>query len=197
MKFQAFQWDDIEELSRVARDAWELTRVCGSEEEGLHRAKEVLLVYLAAASYGWTAWENGRMAGFILARKSGEPLFRVPRALKAWQFGRTGDAGFREYKRACEDMAVNSGMADGDEMVFFAVMPEKQRKGIGRALYSSALEYLKEKGSSGYFLCTDSSCSYQFYERRGMERVCESVLYRPGKDERPLSLHLYRESGGL
>ena len=71
---------------------------------------------------------------------------------------------FREY---CKDHSP-----DG-EILFLAANPDVKGKGIGTLLLQE-LER-KEKGKKIY-LYTDNACTYQFYERRGFDRVGEKKI---------------------
>ena len=54
-----------------------------------------------------------------------------------------------------------------------AVSSECRGKGIGKMLFQSALEYMKQEKLDNFYLFTDTSCNYGFYEHQGMERCVE------------------------
>ena len=56
------------------------------------------------------------------------------------------------------------------ELALFAVRSSCQGKGIGKKLFHSALAYLKQQGLDEFYLFTDTSCNYGFYEHQGMCR---------------------------
>ena len=43
-------------------------------------------------------------------------------------------------------------------------------KGIGKLLFQSALDYAKEEKMDKFYLFTDTSCNFGFYEHQGMVR---------------------------
>ena len=59
------------------------------------------------------------------------------------------------------------------ELIFLASDPDCNIKGIGTALLNKLIE--DEKGKTIY-LHTDDACTYQFYERRGFEKVEEKDI---------------------
>ena len=78
------------------------------------------------------------------------------------------------------------------ELVLFAVSSQARGKGVGTSLLRFAVEYLKGQGAQSAFLYTDSTCDWQYYEKRGMERTAE---YKSTPDEvadgRPEELYIY------
>ena len=63
--------------------------------------------------------------------------------------------------------------------------------GIGKMLFAKALDYLEQEGVKTLYLFTDSSCTYQFYEKRGMQRLGEKMVeFSPHTDYR-LNMFIY------
>ena len=56
-------------------------------------------------------------------------------------------------------------------------------KGIGKLLFESAILYMKEQNLDSFYLFTDTSCNYGFYEHHGMIRKGEKkcILDMNGK----------------
>ena len=46
-------------------------------------------------------------------------------------------------------------------------------KGLGRKLFQTVVDYMKSRGTSAFYLFTDTSCNYPFYEHLGLTRRCE------------------------
>ena len=46
-------------------------------------------------------------------------------------------------------------------------------KGIGKKLFQSAMNYINDEKLKEFYLFTDTSCNYGFYEHQGMVRRCE------------------------
>lgn len=62
------------------------------------------------------------------------------------------------------------------EFVLLIVSPHAKRMGIGRKLIAAGEAQLKSQGYSQYYLLTDSSCDYQFYDRLKMQRVVDVAM---------------------
>ena len=61
------------------------------------------------------------------------------------------------------------------EIAFFAVNSRYRGIGLGKKLFDAARDYMRNRRISNFFLFTDTTCNYPFYERRGMERRGERV----------------------
>lgn len=92
---------------------------------------------------------------------------------------------------------VNDGLlrrADVDghaEIVLLAVDERLRGIGVGGALLDAALSYCARAGAHGAYLFTDTSCTWTFYEHRGLTRLAE---HRSTAEERrllPRELYLY------
>ena len=59
------------------------------------------------------------------------------------------------------------------EIALFALSPEYRGLGIGKMLFHSVLAYMKSQSISDFYLYTDTSCNFGFYEHQGMKRCCE------------------------
>lgn len=59
------------------------------------------------------------------------------------------------------------------ELALFAVSDSCRGKGIGKALFQEALNYAQKQQLETFYLFTDTSCNYGFYEHQGMIRCGE------------------------
>ena len=59
------------------------------------------------------------------------------------------------------------------ELTLFAVSSSCRGKGIGKMLFQSTLDYMKQEKLKEFYLFTDTSCNYGFYEHQGMKRRSE------------------------
>lgn len=127
------------------------------------------------------AYEDGRLAGVLLAAVRGEK----PACPSVWKrlyvklfermqellepggshvYEETNQELFRSYARRTDP--------DG-EILFLAADPTCPPHGVGSALLAE-LER-RERGKT-FYLYTDDACTYQFYERRGFVRAGEKQV---------------------
>lgn len=76
------------------------------------------------------------------------------------------------------------------EIRFLAANPDSKTKGIGTFLLN---ELAKREQGKEIYLFTDTNCTYQFYERRGFERVGEKEIALELSGEVDLKCLLYRK----
>lgn len=90
------------------------------------------------------------------------------------------DAFFRAMDGVDVQLLAESGCDDRFELVLFAVGPETRGHGVGTKLLTAAQDYLREQGAKQAFLFTDTDCTWEYYERRGMRRAAERA-FAPGE----------------
>lgn len=72
---------------------------------------------------------------------------------------------------AIDNGLLKESKIEYDGEIAFFVMDEAYRgKGIGKQLFSTLQEYMKNANVEKYFLYTDTSCNYPFYEHQGLIR---------------------------
>ena len=50
--------------------------------------------------------------------------------------------------------------------------------GVGRKLFNHMLDVFRDAGMNEYFLFTDTTCDYGFYDYRGLTRKAECTIRR-------------------
>lgn len=61
------------------------------------------------------------------------------------------------------------------EVVLFMLDAAARGLGLGRRLFDQGLETMRGAGADRYFLYTDTTCTYTFYEHRGLRRIGEQL----------------------
>lgn len=155
----------------------------------LNRATEILAAY-----------SDGAFAGVLLAEIYGErkkhqvlseKLFVKFADLIQRLFFKGGAGVYEDAVKRQLAQYLTYCKPDG-EIIFLAADPEAGVKGVGSALLS---ELEKRIPGKTIYLHTDDACTYQFYERRGFERVEEQdiVLEMP-KGKVPLKCLIYSKT---
>lgn len=98
------------------------------------------------------------------------------------------------YNRVNKEMLSHlqeTQQLDG-ELCFLAADPQIKGKGIG----SHLLKALEDKyAGKTIYLFTDENCTYQFYDKRGFERVGEKVVEMDlGKTKQQMTCFLYQKT---
>lgn len=157
---------------------------------------------LNRATHIFTCYEGDTLRGVLLAHLDDSPV--LPRSL--WRtaytrvfgwllktFAPDSNSSYDSANRAMLKEYKKKYNPDG-EIVFFAADPTARGKGIGTRLLDAFSQVAAHRE---IYLYTDSNCSYQFYERRGFERVGEKdISVGAGKDKAKITCLMYRKQLG-
>ena len=87
---------------------------------------------------------------------------------------------------------VNDLLVDGGELSFFVLNEAVRGLGIGKQLYNAALTYMRQENIQSFYLFTDISCNYGFYEHCGMQRRGEiDMVAKLSGQQAPMKFFLY------
>ena len=197
-EFRPFQHSDRQALEDITRDTWDYDQL-GSSKTARLVAKADLAGSLASQTFTCVALSGNQPIGIIMGknRKTDRNNFRYTAREKMARLSMGLSKESRKLLPAFKDIekvhAVlfekTAAQFDG-ELVFFVVHKDWQGKGVGKTLYESFLDYLAAEELKSYFLFTDTSCNYKFYERRGLDRLAEETLGVPKlKKERQFFLY--------
>lgn len=139
---------------------------------------------LSDASMATVAEVDGQIAGVILVSADSEPKYgrmlmqsTIESAATIHAQGpEVADYFYnrmkieREYDAKLLENAKKDVAYDG-RIVLFIMDPNFQGLGIGSKLFQAAIDYFEAKNVANYYLFTDSSCNYPFYDYKGMRRA--------------------------
>lgn len=157
---------------------------------------------------------DGREAGFIAAADLRHPRTdwnlrqgaeRARGALRHSERGRMILRWFAAFAD-CDARLIRDAELAGrryqGEVALFIVDRDFRGHGVGRMLFDSAIDYFAGIGVEDFFLFTDTTCDFGFYEHRGLTRRCERVasvssdgsrVPEPG-DTRRISMFVYDDA---
>lgn len=148
---------------------------------------------LARTTYAAVVERNGRIIGVILGSVPAK-VTRMQILRHRWQqaslalpmlANRAGRNGLREQLailHADRALIQTTGNDYQAEIVLFLVSPEAKGHGVGGRLFAHMLDWFQAIGVSEYFLFTDTTCDYGFYEHKGLERMAaETLSLAPGE----------------
>lgn len=183
-----FHEKDFDEAAALVADIW----MPEPEEIKLNAGRVDLATYAKRATFLKVAECNNHILGLIAA-KAGEAAHSHQ---KHWQ--NIADKALLSISECNEKHAqkladyyhfLHSRYADmyreinldtTYELVLFAVSSHAQGYGVGSKLLAGATNYLRSCGAQSYYLLTDTTCNWQFYENRQMMRCGE---YKASEDE--------------
>jgi len=139
---------------------------------------------LSDASMATVAEVDGQIAGVILVSADSEPKYgrmlmqsTIESAATIHAQGpEVADYFYNRMKIESEYDAkllenAKKDVAYDGRIVLFIMDPNFQGLGIGSKLFQAAIDYFEAKNVANYYLFTDSSCNYPFYDYKGMRRA--------------------------
>ena len=172
-----YQEKDFKALEKIIRETWHYDDLTDSIT-----ATKLARVFLSSCLTNYTfsrvAIDNGVPIGIILANH--KSVHKCPLKLRLKQMkavlslylskeGRKVMKIFENVFDIDKQLLKNCGNYPA-ELALFAVDSSYRGQGIGKQLFQSVIEYMKEEKIDKFYLFTDTSCNYQFYEYQGMVR---------------------------
>ena len=176
-----YRKEDEASLTGIIREAWHYDELC-TPKTAAKLANVFLYSCLANQTYTQVAEVDGRAAGVIMAKdiRSHRCPFtcRIRQALSVLSLflsreGRQTARIFGNVSSIDKALSERSRKDYEGEVAFFAVASEYRGRHIGTLLFEQMLSYMKTKDIRRFYLYTDTSCNYGFYESHGMKRAAE------------------------
>lgn len=196
LQFRPIQPSDYPVIEKMIRKAWDYDRF-GSSKLADQLSTVFLSSCLANQTFTSVAVLEEKPVGVIMGknRKKHRPslryLMRLGSAVIQSASSKEGRNIIKTYK---EVEKINSALLkhtpvqfDG-ELSFFVMDEEQRGLGIGKQLYQQFLNYAESESLTTFFLYTDTTCNYGFYEHQGLCRLGEEALYLPKLKE---NIHFY------
>ena len=176
-----YQKQDFKALEDIIRKTWHYDDF-SSPKTASKLARVFLSSCLTNYTFSRVAVDNGIPVGIILANN--KSLHKCPLSLKFQQIravislflskeGRKVSKIFENVNGIDKQLLSECGKSYPAELALFAVNSSYRGKGIGKILFQSVLDYMNEQKINEFYLFTDTSCNYGFYEHQGMIRRCE------------------------
>lgn len=173
-----YEKNDHDALSDIIRRTWNYDSFCSPKT-----AKALAGIYLdnclANQTYTNVAIVDGTPAGIIMGKNirthKTSLRFRLRLLCSLIPFllskeGRESAHFFKDINQIDEALLKDSGKNYQGEVAFFAVSPEYRGMELGKMLFQSLQQYMKQEEINDFFLFTDTTCNYPFYERQGLKR---------------------------
>lgn len=180
VQVREYQKQDFKPLETIIRETWHYDEFC-SPKTACKLARVFLSSCLTHYTFSRVAEVNGQVVGIILVKD-----VRAHKCTFAHRFTQIRAIlslfGSREGRKVSKIFGNVGGidkhlLRENDksypaELALFAVSASCRGQGIGLTLYRSALSYIKQQKCKEFYLFTDTSCNYGFYEHQGMVRRC-------------------------
>lgn len=176
--FRKFKEEDSKKIEDIIIEAWNYNELC-SPKTAHKMAKVFLSSCLTNQTYTQVALLDNQPIGVIMARNAKThkcPLkYRIRQvfniiALYLCKEGRNTSRIFSNVSEIDRELLNKSEKEYEEELAFFAISSKAKGKGIGKKMFSDMLEYMNSQNIKNFYLYTDTTCNYGFYEHQGMTR---------------------------
>lgn len=181
IQFREYQKQDFDTLKNIIRETWNYDKF-STPKTASKLAKVFLSSCLTNYTFSRIAMIDGEVVGIILVKDIEK--HRCPFTYRMKQIGAIVSLYLSKEGRSISKIFGNVNGIDKQllkessktypaELALFAVSSSCRGKGIGKKLFQSALDYINKQKLNEFYLFTDTSCNYGFYEHQGMSRRCE------------------------
>lgn len=173
-----YRKEDFSALQDIIRETWHYDDFSNPEI-----AQKLARVFLSSCltnyTYSRVALDNGKPVGIILVnnkKKHECPIslrFQQIRAIISLYLSKEGrkvSKIFENVNSIDKELLKECHIEYPAELALFVVDSSCRGKGVGKQLFQSALVYMKEQKLNTFYLFTDTTCNYRFYEHQGMTR---------------------------
>lgn len=183
--FREFKEADRSELEQVIRETWCYDRFC-TPKTAAQLANVYLSSCLANQTYTQIALVDNVPVGIIMGKNRAShkcPFSLQLKKIKAIvklmisKEGRSVSKIFGGINGIDKELLNLCPTNYQGELAFFAIRQNCRGKGIGKALFQKVVEYMRSQKIQNFYLFTDTSCNYGFYEHQGMKRKQEKKYY--------------------
>ena len=173
-----FRPQDTDALADIIRITWGYDKF-GSHETACKLARAYLDLCLTNQTCTQVAIVDGVPVGIIMGKnirehKCPEQLsIRQKQSMEdlcATQEGRDAAEFYKTISEIDDALLKQCEKTYQGEVAFFVVNAEYRGLGIGGKLFDAVLSYMKQEEIHDFYLFTDTSCNYSFYEYKGMKR---------------------------
>lgn len=181
IELREYQKQDFETLETIIRETWHYDEF-SSQKTAIKLARVFLSSCLTNYTFSRVAVLEGKVVGIILVKdienhkcSFSNRLLQIKSIVSLYSSkeGREVSKIFGNVNGIDKELLAENSKTYPAELALFAVSSPCRGKGIGKILFQSALEHMKQTSLKEFYLFTDTSCNYRFYEHQGMIRRCE------------------------
>ncbi|MFR4948614.1 GNAT family N-acetyltransferase [Thomasclavelia spiroformis] len=181
IKLREYQKQDFKALETIIKETWHYDDF-SSPKIAIKLARVFLSSCLTNYTFSRVAVVDGNIVGIIMVNNIAKhkcPLsnrllqIKSILSLLSSKEGRKISKIFSNINGIDKQLLNENNKIYSAELVLFIVSSSCRGKGIGKMLFQSVLNYMKQKKLKEFYLFTDTSCNYGFYEHQGMKRRLE------------------------
>lgn len=176
--YRPYKKQDFGALSEIINITWEHEKNY-SQSTAIRLSNAYLRICLAEQTFTQVAVCKGKAVGIIMGNNlhcTSKPLIPHLQAKKDMLIlsmtseGRRAAHFFEELDKIYGRLLSAQSRQYGGELSFFAIHPNYRGLGIGKELYYRFQNYMDSVRIEDFYVFTDTTCNYGFYEHQGMIR---------------------------
>ncbi len=199
--YRPFEESDFDTLAGIMQRQWH-TRGDGDLYNFLEACDD-LAYCLSVSTFSQVALVDGEPRGLVLARSgSPDPAWRERWEQASADFlaqmhevDTESEQAYRSFIELADSVnrqLVETAQLDCDSEITLLVVDDAARhQGIGSVLIDASISYLSAQGQTRSYLCTDTDCAWEFYERRGMKRLAKHHASWEERKLLPREMYVY------
>lgn len=199
VKYRSIEKKDYKNLARIIKETWGYENYCSTKI-----ADKMSLLYLysclGAQTFTEVAEIDGEAIGIVMAKSdekyhiSIQPLLNqcwTALQLMCYKEGRKIMRIFAGINKIDKELLDNCDEKFNGELCFFVLGERTRGLGIGKKLFNDAKNYMKSTNVKQFYLYTDSTCNYGFYEKQGLKRINEKIVEIDVQENIKTSFYIY------
>lgn len=195
-QFRKIKAADYPKIEQLIYETWDYKKYCLKEKSAKYMSKIFLYQCLIEHTFSKVAVYEDEVIGVILGRcqkrkkEEQEVHNKKSKRITKYYFrlfwniflfslskdgrnnSRLGDIIAQVDKRLYQKCQISF---EG-ELVFFVVDERLRGLGVGKQLFNYFRDYMKYQKTKNFYVFTDTTCNYRFYERQGFERLAEETV---------------------
>lgn len=181
IELREYQKQDFKALETIIKETWHYDDF-SSPKIAIKLARVFLSSCLTNYTFSRVAVVDGNIVGIIMVNNIAKhkcPLsnrllqIKSILSLLSSKEGRKISKIFSNINGIDKQLLNENNKIYLAELALFVVSSSCRGKGIGKMLFQSVLKYMKQEKLKEFYLFTDTSCNYSFYEHQGMKRRLE------------------------
>ena len=198
--YRDIQFKDYNEVEKLLDEMEHFKRITPNDQV----RKRVIAVYLRScleeSTFTKIVTYQGKTIGIICGRYNKQlkktaftpytcGLLRRLIALHLLKEGRKAIKGYRQYAHEYENLIGDKAKSFDGELTLLLVHQTYRKLGIGKELFDEFINYMEQMHAKNFYLITDSTCKYSFYEKHDCRKIAQQKVFL-GKD---IEIYLYEK----
>lgn len=203
--FREYRKSDAPCLENVVRKTWKYDMYF-TERTSRLTAGAYLASCLSEQTFNRVALINDKPVGIIMAKSPSKQkllfahFWNALKNIALLAINKDGRKSLNMYKHinSVDSKLLKEGLKKYDgELVFFVLDEDCRGRGIGKSLFHFAIDYFRNENLKNFYLYTDTTCNYGFYEHNGLTRKGEKNFKIPEKYNKSGTMSFYLYEGEI